>query len=567
MPVDRTCYRYHYVVFDGVGNSTTYSSPDVKVDATAPPVPALGFSALDNAYWSGAGSAIFYRSGAAGGGFRVTATSTDTTAGTNAVDFPVLPAGWTSSSGGLGIQTYAWSAPNPAAPAGAQTVTATNHAGSNSTASFTATADADAPAGGSVSYTTGYTASSTISVAFSAGADTGSGLDAASALLQRSQAPLANGICSTFDAFVTVAAAPSTPNSDSVAAGNCYQYRYRIADHVGNLATYSSAVVAKVDGGAPAVTIADPGAAVHGSITVSVNADDGAGVTTVTLQRAPSGTTTWTDVCTDMIAPYSCVLDTTTLALGAYDLRASATDGAGNSAWSDTATTAVDNVLPTITMTDPGTPINGTITLATTADDVDSGVAGVTIQRSPAGINTWTDTCVIAASPWTCRFITTTLTDGSYDLRAIVIDLAGNTRTSAVVATRTVNNLTAASVSLEDPGAYLSGTVTLQASAAAPVGVVSVRIQRSGAGLNSWTDICTDTTSPYTCAFDTATAATPLGLYDLRSVMTQTGGGTLTSAPVTGRTIDNSAVRAVDVQAANAPGGTLGRMEAATPWC
>ncbi|MDX6676000.1 MAG: hypothetical protein QOE31_52, partial [Solirubrobacteraceae bacterium] len=246
VPVDRICYRYHYVVSDGVGNDTTYSSGDVKVDATAPPVPGLGFSALDNAYWSGTGSAIFYRPGAASGAFKVTATSVDTTAGTSAIDFPILPAGWTSSAGGLGIGTYAWSAPNPTAPVGAQTVTASNYAGRSSSSTFTATADPDAPAGGNVSYASGYTGASTISVAFAAGTDAGSGLDAASAVLQRSRAALANGTCGTFDAFATVASAPTTPNSDGISAGNCYQYRYRVADNVGNVATYTSAGVVKV---------------------------------------------------------------------------------------------------------------------------------------------------------------------------------------------------------------------------------------------------------------------------------------------------------------------------------
>jgi hypothetical protein len=43
--------------------------------------------------------------------------------------------------------------------------------------------------------------------------------------------------------------------------------------------------------------------------------------------------------------------------------------------------------------------------------------------------------------------------------------------------------------------------------------------------------------------------------------MTPVSGGTLTSATVAGRTIDNSPVRGVDVQATNSATGTLGRMD------
>ena len=564
-PVDRTCYRYHYVVSDRIGNQTTYTSPDVMVDATAPPVPALSFSAIGNGYWSGSGTTIYYRPGAASGGFRVTATSADTTSGTSAIGFPTLPAGWSSSSGGFGIRDYSWSAANPTAPSGSQTVTATNNAGGSASTGFTATPDGAAPAGGSITYAAGYTTAATISVAFANGTDAGSGLDAASGLLQRSSAPLSGGSCGTFDAFSTIAAAPATPTSTGVTTGSCYQYRYLISDNVGNTTTYASAGIVEADSSPPVVAIADPGADVRGTITVTVTADDdaGAGVTSVKLQIAPADTASWTDVCTDTGAPYSCPLDTTALTTGAdYDLRAVATDGAGNSATSAIAAIYVDNVPPSVTMTNPGSTLSGVVALATTASDADSGVAGVTIQRAPNGVNTWTDACVISSLPWTCQFDTTTISDGYYDLRAIAVDAAGNSRTSTLVINRLVNNTTINSVSLVDPGAYLRGTVTLQANANAAGGIGSVAIQRSPAGqTTTWTQICSDNTSPYSCAFDTTTAATPDGLYDLRAVMTPLIGSLVTSATVSARQVDNAVVHGVDVQATNKVGGHLGRIE------
>jgi hypothetical protein len=83
-----------------------------------------------------------------------------------------------------------------------------------------------------------------------------------------------------------------------------------------------------------------------------------------------------------------------------------------------------------------------------------------------------------------------------------------------------------------------------------------VAIQRSSG--STFVPICTDATSPYTCAWDTTAVAD--GLYDLRAVMT-CAGGTVTSAVVGGRRVDNSPVAGYDVQAENHAGGKAGRLE------
>src|SRR5689334_2494496 len=59
---------------------------------------------------------------------------------------------------------------------------------------------------------------------------------------------------------------------------------------------------------------------------------------------------------------------------------------------------------------------------------------------------------------------------------------------------------TGPSVALTNPGSPLKGTVALSATASDAIGTVSsVRIQSSPAGSGTWTDICTDTTSPFGC--------------------------------------------------------------------
>ena len=70
------------------------------------------------------------------------------------------------------------------------------------------------------------------------------------------------------------------------------------------------------------------------------------GVLNVKIQRAPTGT--GVDICTDATSPYSCSWDTTSWPNGGYDLRAVATDNAGNVTYSTTLVNrVVDNTAPT----------------------------------------------------------------------------------------------------------------------------------------------------------------------------------------------------------------------------
>ncbi|MGH3035099.1 MAG: Ig-like domain-containing protein, partial [Gaiellaceae bacterium] len=242
-----------------------------------------------------------------------------------------------------------------------------------------------------------------------------------------------------------------------------------------------------------------------------------------------------------------------------YDFRAVATDNAARSTVSTVvASRRVDNAAPATAITDPGTNLRLTVVHGATASDGGSGVASVTIQRSPAALNTWTDVCTDTTSPYSCSFDTTTVADGLYDFRAVSLDNAGNGANSALVVNRRVDN-TLPAVSMTDPGAYLRLTVSLGATASdtGGSGVASVTIQRSPAGAGTWTDVCTDTTSPYSCSFDTTGVAD--GLYDFRAVALDNAGNSATSV-VANRTIDNTAPTATDIQTTNG-GATAGRPE------
>ncbi len=102
----------------------------------------------------------------------------------------------------------------------------------------------------------------------------------------------------------------------------------------------------------------------------------------------------------------------------------------------------VDNVAPSVTMSDPGSPVTGTITLQTSAaSDTDSYVSQVQFQRSPAGAGSWTNVgSPDTTSPYSVSFDTSTVSDGLYDFRAVATDGAGNTGNSATISNRRIDN-------------------------------------------------------------------------------------------------------------------------------
>ncbi|QMU96640.1 signal peptidase I [Microbacterium esteraromaticum] len=413
----------------------------------------------------------------------------------------------------------------------------------------------------------------------------------------------------------------------------------------------------------PTVSVVAPSGPLKGAATVSVAAADGeTGIASVVLQMQPAGGSTWTTLCTLAAAPYSCTWQTTTVADGAYDLRAMATDSAGYSAtsglvrvnvanafaviltdpgevlrgtvplraslqnasplgllyavrleysaagaakwtsigscanllgsdqctvnWSTTAVSSgdydiravaypvlnltnivysvvysditVDNVAPVVSMIDPGATLSGTVTLAATASDAHSGVASVAIQYQPATGGSWVTACTVTAAPYSCRYSTLAMARGAYSFRAVATDVAGGTATSSAIANRTVDN-TISSVSLDDPGSYLSGASTLTANANSTAGVTSVTIQYAPTGTTDWKTACTTSAEAFTCVWNTAGVAD--GSYDLRALLVDGSGRTTISASLTSRRVDNTPVRGLDIQAVNGT-GTPGRLDA-----
>lgn len=344
--------------------------------------------------------------------------------------------------------------------------------------------------------------------------------------------------------------------STTALADGTYALRARATDKAGYTATSDpvDAVVANT----VLVVLTDPGDAVKGTVALSASVHNAGPLSyTLRFEYAPAGTTTWKTVCTATAANPTCSWSTITHANGDYDLRAVAVAGSTTYTSATVPDVTVDNLAPTVTVADPGTPLSGLRTFSATAADAHSDVASVTLQYALTGTSTWHALCTVTEAPFSCRVDTTTIPDGSYSVRALATDAAGNTATSTAVTKRVVDN-TISSVSVEDPGAFLTGTVTIAASASSTAGVASVRIQYAPSGTTTWTDICTDTTAPWSCSWDTTKVAE--GSYDLRAVLTARNGTVSTSAVDPDHRVDNTPLRGADVQTAN--GGLFaGRLE------
>jgi chitinase len=220
-----------------------------------------------------------------------------------------------------------------------------------------------------------------------------------------------------------------------------------------------------------------------------------------------------------------------TLALGGGVAASGADFTASSSSPGTTFATAADFNTVAVSISAPAGPLTGTPTVSATATS-DRGIASVKLQYAPAGTSDWVDICTADSCPWN----TAAVADGGYDLRAIATDSAGYSRTSATTA-RTLDNY-ALTVSLADPGANISGTKQLTATAAGVAsGLQSLTIQHRAAGATSWTDVCTGTTSPRTC--NLVTTGLPDGPRELRAVARDNSGAAAQTAVLT-RNIDNS---------------------------
>ena len=175
---------------------------------------------------------------------------------------------------------------------------------------------------------------------------------------------------------------------------------------------------------------------------MTATVDDGAatGVSSVRFQVRPSATGIWIDVCTATTAPFTCSADTNIAPDGVYEARAIATDGAGFSTTSALSAGGSTTPRRRASMTDPGSPLSGTVNLnASAADPVPGsrrcGSSGPPQGRQlDGGLHRHDRALLLRVEHHG------SLADGLYDLRAVATDVAGNATASAIVANRRVDN-------------------------------------------------------------------------------------------------------------------------------
>ena len=269
----------------------------------------------------------------------------------------------------------------------------------------------------------------------------------------------------------------TSPKSYAGLADGSHTFQVRATDPAGNVDGTPATHTWTIDATAPGGGLADPGQFLRGTVTLSASPSDiGAGVQSVDFQISPANADTWMSVGTDTTDPYSAGWNTTGAADGLYDLRIVVTDNVGNSSAStEIEDRLIDNTAPGATLNDPGAYLRGTVALTSNASDAGSGVASVAYQRSLAGVGAWTS----VAPSWN----TTTVADGLYDLRVIVVDNAGNSTTSPVLGNRRVDN-TKPSISSSVPsdGTTVASAAALQISAGEDVaGIVNAVLDGSPA--------------------------------------------------------------------------------------
>jgi phosphodiesterase/alkaline phosphatase D-like protein len=332
-----TTYHYRVVATSSAGTTnggdqtfTTSNPADTNAPSSSATAPAfsgtstwgVSFTAADNSGGSGLASVeLWVKPPGASGYSKVAADTTGSASGSFTY----------TSSAGQGTYSFYTVATDKAG----------NTEAAPSTPDATTVLDTSSPA--STGSAPAYSTTSSWSVSYSA-ADNSGGSGLASVELWV-KPPGASSY-----AKAGTDSSPGATGSISYTSGGTngtYSFYTIAVDKAGNREPVPSAgdAATVLDTAAPsAFQMTNPGQYVAGTITLSpatTPTDTGSGLASVAYQYRPSGTTTWLASCTAVASPWRCTAGTTGVPDGAYELRALATDNAGN-------TTAATNTPLTI---------------------------------------------------------------------------------------------------------------------------------------------------------------------------------------------------------------------------
>src|SRR5262249_29501092 len=152
----------------------------------------------------------------------------------------------------------------------------------------------------------------------------------------------------------------------------------------------SEPVTVLVANAPPGVTLSSLALRIRSTVTLSAatTIPDGRTADSVVFERSPQGAGVWTPIGTVTSAPFQLDFDTTDLPDMTYDIRGRLIDSTGGTATSNVVTTTIVNSAPTVTLSDPGTGLKGTVTLSASATSPGTGgrsIVSVEVQRSPSG--------------------------------------------------------------------------------------------------------------------------------------------------------------------------------------
>jgi len=288
--------------------------------------------------------------------------------------------------------------------------------------------------------------------------------------------------------------------------------------------TTSSTVNVTVDNEGPYnVKLVSPQAdeTVSGTVTLGATAQDYAG--------SVDHVEFWLDGTTDLgdgafnVDAYELAWNSASVADGEHGMEIRAYDDAGNATINDTATFWVDNTDPaTVSITSPAASadVSGTVNIEITASDSGIGIDYIEISAGSATGNCYH----LGGTSYEYQWDTTPNADGTYTVTATAYDLLGGTSVDTVSVD--VDNTPPSAVNVTSPinGAYVTGTIAINASA---TGASSVEFYIDGSLA------ATDGTSPYSYSWATTTN----GEHSIRIIAYDAAGNT---------TIDNDTTVIVD---------------------